>query len=84
MQTLMACVNAMGKYKITIISGVISAVFKIIISIQFLKIENINIFGAIISDIFCYLVACFINLSYIIYSGFLKNKFLSKTKVQNV
>ncbi len=84
MQTLMACVNAMGKYKITIISGVISAVFKVIISIQFLKIENINIFGAIISDIFCYLVACFINLSYIIYSGFLKNKFLSKTKVQNV
>ena len=84
MQTLIASVNAMGKYKITIISGVISSVFKIIMSLQFLKIENINIFGAIISDIFCYLVACFVNLSYIIYSGFTKNKFSVKTKVQNV
>ena len=32
-----------------------------------MKIITFNVFGAIISDIFCYLVACFVNISYIIY-----------------
>ncbi len=68
MQTLIACVNALGRYKVTIISGSLSAVFKIVASSVLLKMASINVFGAIISDIFCYLVACFINLSYIIYS----------------
>ena len=84
MQTLNASINAMGSYKITIFSGLISSAIKIILSIQFLKIENISIFGAILSDIFCYLVACFINLGYIIYSGFIKNKNSNSKKVQNV
>ena len=68
MQTLIACVNALGKYKITIVSGIISALFKIGLSSILLKIVSFNVFGAIISDIFCYLVACFVNISYIIYS----------------
>ena len=67
MQTLIACVNALGKYKITIVSGVVSAIFKIGLSSILLKIVTFNVFGAIISDIFCYLVACFVNISYIIY-----------------
>ncbi len=67
MQTLVACVNALGKYKITIASGIISAIFKIGLSSILLKIVTFNVFGAIISDIFCYLVACFVNISYIIY-----------------
>ena len=67
MQTLIACVNALGKYKITIASGIISAIFKIGLSSILLKIVTFNVFGAIISDIFCYLVACFVNISYIIY-----------------
>ena len=67
MQTLIACVNALGKYKITIVSGVVSAIFKIGLSSILLKIVTFNVFGSIISDIFCYLVACFVNISYIIY-----------------
>lgn len=67
MQTLIACVNALGKYKITIASGIISAIFKIGLSSILLKIVTFNVFGAIISDIFCYFVACFVNISYIIY-----------------
>lgn len=72
MQTLIACINALGRYKITIISGGLSAVFKIGASLALLKIASLNVFGAIISDIFCYLVACFVNLSYIIYSKVFK------------
>lgn len=76
MQTLVACVNATGNYKVTILGGVLGAIVKIILSIILLKNPSINVFGAIISDIFCYLVACFVNLSYIIYSSI-------KLKVQN-
>ena len=76
MQTLVASINAIGRYKVTIISGVFGAVTKIVLSILLLKNPNINVFGAIISDIFCYLVACFVNLSYIIYINI-------KLKVQN-
>ncbi len=76
MQTLIASINAMGRYKVTIISGLFGAIAKIVLSIILLKNPNINVFGAIISDIFCYLVACFVNLSYIIYINI-------KLKVQN-
>lgn len=76
MQTLVACINATGSYKITIVSGLLGALTKIFLSLLLLKNPNINVFGAIISDIFCYLVACFLNLSYIIYSNI-------KIKVQN-
>lgn len=85
MQTLNACINAVGKFKITILSGGLSAVLKIAFSIFFLKNPSINVFGAILSDIICYFVACFINLSYIIYSNKKSNqKSVIKTKVQNV
>ena len=74
MQTTVCSLNAIGKYKVTIFTSVVSAKIKITFSCIFLKINAINVFGAILSDILCYFVACFINLSYIIYSGFIKNK----------
>lgn len=72
MQTTVAIINASGNYKVSIFSGIVSATLKIIISIRLLKIQSLNVFGAIIADIFCYFVACFINLSYIIYSNLKK------------
>lgn len=85
MQTLNACINASGKYKVTIFSGIVSGVFKITFSLILLKNPHVNVFGAILSDIICYFVACFINLSYIIYSSKkISGKTASKAKVQNV
>ncbi len=72
MQTTVACVNALGRFKITMLSGVISGAVKIILTVILLKNPKINIFGAIYGDIFCYFVATFLNLSYIIYSDFKK------------
>ncbi len=77
MQTSVAIVNSLGKFKATLISGIIAGAFKIILSIILLSSPQINIFGAIYSDIVCYFVACFINLGYIISKEFTK-------KVQNV
>lgn len=67
MQTLIASLNACGFFKITIINTIISGFIKIISTLLFLKIPKINIFGAVFSDVLCYLIACFLNLSYIIY-----------------
>ncbi len=77
MQTTVALINAVGKYKISIISGLITAGVKVCASIILLKIPTLNVFGAILSDIVCYFVACLVNLSYIIYSGYLNNKPIS-------
>ena len=68
MQTSVAIVNALGKFRITLLSGILGGVFKIILSILLLSNPKINIFGAIYSDIVCYFVACFVNLGYIIYN----------------
>ena len=70
MQTTVACVNSIGNFKVTIFSGITAGGVKILLSVLFLLNPKINIFGAIYSDIFCYFVASFINLSYIIYKDF--------------
>ena len=70
MQTTVAIINASGNYKVSILSGVFSGVIKVLVSVTLLRVETLNVYGAIIADIFCYFVACFINLSYIIYSGY--------------
>jgi hypothetical protein len=67
MQTLNASLNACSFFKVTIFNAIISGVFKIIFTIILIKNPRINIFGAVFSDIFCYFIACFLNLSYIIY-----------------
>ena len=67
MQTSVACINATGKFKVTLFSGIIAGTVKIILSVLFLSTPKINIFGVIYSDIVCYFVACFINLGYSIY-----------------
>ncbi len=72
MQTSVACVNALGRFKITLISSVVAGGIKIALTVILLNNPKINIFGAIYGDIFCYLVATFLNLSYIIYSDFKK------------
>ncbi len=77
MQTSVAILNSLGKFKVTTFSGIIAGVVKIILSIILLSTPKINIFGAIYSDIVCYFVACFINLGYSISKEFTK-------KVQNV
>lgn len=67
MQTLVASVNAMGKAKVSIIALCISGAIKTAVSFILLKRPQIQVFGAIYSDISCYFVACFIILGYIIY-----------------
>ncbi len=66
MQTSVALVNALGKFKVTLLSGILGGIAKIVLSILLLLNPKINIFGAIYSDIVCYFVACFINIGYII------------------
>ncbi|MBQ3235822.1 MAG: polysaccharide biosynthesis protein [Clostridia bacterium] len=78
MQTTVACVNSLGKFKVTVTSGVIAGAIKIVLSVILLKNPKINIFGAIYSDIFCYFVASFLNLSYIIYSDFKKRVYYAR------
>ena len=68
MQTLVACIIALGNYYVPVISGAISIILKLILSVILLNNPSINIFAVIITDILCYLVACFLNLVYIIYS----------------
>ena len=84
MQTSIALINAIGKYKVSLFSGSVMAIVKIISSYLLLKNPSINVYGAILSDILSYFVACFINLSYIIYSVTTKNKIKTQVKVQNV
>lgn len=74
MQTTASVLISLGKCKLSTISCLIASVIKIPLSIILLNISSINIFGVIISDIVCYLVACFINLVYIISSEARFNK----------
>lgn len=77
MQTSVAILNSLGKFKVTTLSGILAGTVKIILSIILLSKPEINIFGAIYSDIVCYFVACFVNLGYSISKVFTK-------KVKNV
>ena len=74
-QSSVAIANALGKFKVSLKSGIVGGVIKIIITVILLQNPKINIFGAIYGDIFCYLVASFLNLRYIINND-------SKTKVE--
>lgn len=85
MQTTVACVNAIGKFKVTLVSGIIAGAVKITLSIILLSMPKINVFGAIYSDIACYFVACFINLGYIIYNNVFNSvSNFDSNKVHNV
>ncbi len=68
MQTTASILISLGRCNLSIVSCLIATIIKIPLSIILLNIPSINIFGVIISDIVCYLVACFINLVYIISS----------------
>lgn len=80
MQTSSAILIALSKTKITLISGIISAVIKLILSYFLLKNSHINIFACIFTDIFSYFVACFLNLVYIV---IILKKFKGKQNEQN-
>ncbi|MBO5926799.1 MAG: oligosaccharide flippase family protein [Clostridia bacterium] len=67
MQTLSASLIASGKLYAPVLTSSVSSTLKIILTFILLKVESINIFAVIITDIVCYLVACFLNLVYIIF-----------------
>ncbi len=66
MQTFNACLIALGHVFVPSITSLTASAIKIILSILLLKAKSINIFAVIITDIICYLVACLLNLVYII------------------
>lgn len=67
MQTISACLIACGHLYLPSITSLISSIIKIFLTFLLLKVKSINIFAVIITDIVCYLVACFLNLVYIIF-----------------
>ena len=69
MQTTASILISLGRYYIPVISSAIAMLIKIPLSIVLLNVPYINIFAVVITDIVCYLVACFINLVYIIKDG---------------
>ncbi|MBR5439784.1 MAG: polysaccharide biosynthesis protein [Clostridia bacterium] len=69
MQTSASILISLGRYYIPTISSVIAMIIKIPLSIFLLNLPSVNIFAVVITDIVCYLVACFINLVYIIKDG---------------
>ena len=80
MQTSAACLNALGKHKITILGVSIASGVKLILSTMLLIRPEINVFAAIYTDIALYFVACFINLGYIIYTSAKNSVFKVKVK----
>lgn len=66
MQTLSSLLIATGKLYAPCISSAIASILKIILSIILLNIPSINIFAVVITDIVCYVVACFLDLVYYI------------------
>ncbi|MBO5889595.1 MAG: oligosaccharide flippase family protein [Clostridia bacterium] len=66
MQTFNACLIACGHIFVPSLTSLTASVIKIILSIFLLNIKSVNIFAVIITDIICYLVACLLNLVYII------------------
>ena len=69
MQTLNAVLIGIGKPYACMISGATACTVKLLLSYNFLKFRALNVFAVIISDIVCYLLACLINLVYIISGG---------------
>ena len=69
MQTTASILISLGRYYVPVLSSTIAMFVKIPLSIILLNISKINIFAVVITDIVCYLVACFINLVYIIKDG---------------
>lgn len=65
-QTSASVLVAVGKPYVSCASLGGGIIVKAILQIFLLKIERINIFGALYSDISCYLIAVFCNLVYII------------------
>ena len=65
-QTLTACLVAVGKSYVPCICLSIGLLCKFIMQIILLKIPEINIFAGLYSDITCYFVAVFFDLLYII------------------
>ena len=65
-QTGASCLIAYGKLYTPCIGLGIGIILKTVFLVLTLKIPDINIFAAAISDILCYIVACFFNLVYII------------------
>ena len=61
-QPLTYMLQAIGKTKITVISVAVGAVLKVILNFAFISIPEINIYGAVIGTVACYLVTCVINL----------------------
>ena len=59
-QTINAILQAIGKVKIPAISFSIGMFFKLICNIFLIPIAQIGIFGAIIGNIICNVIACFI------------------------
>ena len=69
MQTTASILISLGRFYVPTISSTIAMLIKIPLSIILLNVQSVNIFAVVITDIVCYLVACFINLVYIIKDG---------------
>lgn len=69
MQTLTAVLIALERVYYSAISISIASILKIILSITLLKMPQLNIFAVLYTDIICYLVACLLDLVYIIKDG---------------
>lgn len=65
LQTLHSCLIAKGKTYIAIINAGVSIALKILLTAILIKIPNLGVFGAVISNTLCYLLAVFLNLMYI-------------------
>ena len=69
MQTLNAVLIGVGRPYACAISMFLACTFKLVFCIALLKNPALNIFGVVITDIICYLLACLINLVYISIDG---------------
>ncbi len=65
LQTLHSCLIAKGKTHVAIINAVLAVALKIILTLVLVKIPKLGVFGAVISNTLCYLLAVFLNLMYI-------------------
>ncbi len=73
-QTTAAVLIASGNCGVPPVTAFISAAVKIALTVFLIKNPDINILGAVIGDGACYLLACFLNLMYIIYDCKVKFK----------
>ena len=66
MQTLSSVLISLGHFYVPVTTSTISSSIKIILSIILLNVKSLNIFAIILTDIVSYILACFLNLVYII------------------